>query len=186
MQRRRWLTWVPALALVVLPACERGGEQGRGAGEGATAEEQQANAAAGEVNMAAAEWPLPPFGAAPPKLAKLPQGVTQEMVQEGHALFTGPAQCFSCHGSEAQGTVLCPTLNDREWLHVPGGEYDGIVRIIQTGVMQPKSYPTVMPPLGGMPLNNDQVRALAAYVYAISQAEPSKRSREADTTRASR
>jgi hypothetical protein len=33
-----------------------------------------------------------------------------------------------------------------------------------SGVATPKKYPGVMPPRGGSPLTDDQVRAVAAYV----------------------
>jgi hypothetical protein len=36
--------------------------------------------------------------------------------------------------------------------------------------MQPREYPGAMPPLGGGNFDDDQLRAISAYVYAISQA----------------
>jgi mono/diheme cytochrome c family protein len=48
------------------------------------------------------------------------------------------------------------------------GSYAGIRRIIVRGVSKPKRYRNVMPPLGGAQLTNDQVSAVAAYVWSLS------------------
>ena len=37
-----------------------------------------------------------------------------------------------------------------------------------TGVPKPKEHPAPMPPKGGAPLTDDQVKAVAAYVYSLS------------------
>ncbi len=63
---------------------------------------------------------------------------------------------------------MAPALNDNQWLWVPGGEFNGIVNIINAGVPQPKQHPGVMPPKGGGSFTDEQVRAIGAYVYALS------------------
>lgn len=105
-------------------------------------------------------------GSAVPKLpAGAPAGVTQAMVEEGSKLFANP--CAACHGPAAQGTPAAPSLADAEWLNI-SGSFDEIVQTIHTGVPQPKSHPGSMPPLGGGSFTDDQVRQLAAYVFALS------------------
>lgn len=113
---------------------------------------------------------IPGFGAGgaaaiPTLAAGAPAGVTQEMVEEGAQLFG--TVCSACHGAGGAGTPAAPTLNDAQWLNV-SGEYDQIVGVIQSGVPSPREYPGAMPPLGGGSFDEGQVRALAAYVFALS------------------
>jgi mono/diheme cytochrome c family protein len=99
----------------------------------------------------------------------LPDGVTQEMVTQGQALFTGTGGCLACHGADATGTPLAPNLTDTTWLNVPTGTYDEIVNLIMTGVPQPKEAPAPMMAKGGSTITDEQVRQVAAYVYSISR-----------------
>jgi mono/diheme cytochrome c family protein len=99
----------------------------------------------------------------------LPQGVTAQMVQEGHRVFHGPGICLTCHGQNGVGTQLGPALNDTEWLHLSTGSYEEIMEIIRTGVPTPRQYASMMPPMGGARLDDTQHRAVAAYVFALSR-----------------
>ena len=99
----------------------------------------------------------------PPDIA--PPGVTQAMVEEGQQLFG--TVCSACHGAGGVGSPAGPVLNDQEWIHI-SGSYDEIVSIIQSGVPAPRQFPAAMPPLGGGNFTPEQVRALAAYVFALS------------------
>lgn len=94
-----------------------------------------------------------------------PPGVTQEMVEAGAQQFG--TVCAACHGAGGVGTPAAPTLNDQNWLHI-SGSYDEIVQIIQSGVPNPIEAPAPMPPRGGGNFNDEQVRQLAAYVFALS------------------
>jgi mono/diheme cytochrome c family protein len=124
--------------------------------------------------MAAAPDP-PPFiaglgsggGAAIPTLdpAAAPAGVTQAMVEEGAQLYG--TVCVACHGGGGTGSPAGPQLSDSEWIHISGA-YDEITQLIQVGVPNPVQYPGAMPPLGGGSFTPDQVRSLAAYVFALS------------------
>ena len=100
--------------------------------------------------------------------ADLPEGVTQEMVTAGEAVFGGPGMCFACHGAGGAGGPLAPALNDAEWLHIEGG-YEDLIAIITNGVPTPVQFAAPMPPRGGGPLTDEQVREVAAYVFAISR-----------------
>lgn len=95
----------------------------------------------------------------------LPAGVTQEMVDQGQQSFG--TVCSACHGANGTGTPAGPALNDNEWLNVTG-QYPEIVTVINTGVPNPKQFPGAMPPKGGGNFTDEQVRAIAAYVYALS------------------
>jgi mono/diheme cytochrome c family protein len=89
-----------------------------------------------------------------------------EMVAKGDALFHGSANCYACHGSKAEGLVG-PNLTDAEWIHSKGS-YDDIVAQINKGVPKEESKSgIVMPPKGGATLSDDDVKAIAAYVYSL-------------------
>ena len=100
--------------------------------------------------------------------AILPEGVTVGMVEEGQSIFHGAGICYTCHTEGGAGGPLAPDLTDDVWLNVDG-EYESIVQLVITGVPQPVEHPGTMQPRAGMPLTDDQVRAVAAYVYALSR-----------------
>lgn len=100
--------------------------------------------------------------------AATPAGVTQAMVEEGQQLYG--TVCSACHGAGGAGSQIAPALNDAEWLNVSGA-YDEIVNLIHTGVSNPTQFPGAMPPLGGGNFDDVQVRAIAAYVFALSNQE---------------
>ena len=102
----------------------------------------------------------------------LPAGVTTAMIAEGDSLFH-KASCVRCHGADAKGAQNGPNLTGPTFMHV-NGTYDDFVRIIMSGVpadsIQDKSHRFPMRPKGGgqTPLTDDQVKAVAAYVYSLS------------------
>jgi glucose/arabinose dehydrogenase/mono/diheme cytochrome c family protein len=134
------------------------------------------SAGAGQVSESAAKPPEgthPDAGAA----AALPvaDGATREMVVLGNRIYhgeVGGASCIGCHGDHGQGSPLGPDLTGKKWLW-SDGSFAGIAKTITDGVPQPKVYRSPMPPMGGAQLTDDQVKALAAYVWAISH--PAKR-----------
>jgi mono/diheme cytochrome c family protein len=92
------------------------------------------------------------------------------MVELGDEVFhghSGGAGCTGCHGTDANGTPTGPPLINDDWLW-SDGSYQGIAKIIREGVPQPKQYPAPMPPMGGAQLTDEQVSAVAAYVWALS------------------
>ncbi len=102
--------------------------------------------------------------------AKLPEGVTQEMVAQGKTLFAGAGLCNVCHGPEGKGVPnLGANLVDSEWVH-SDGSLAGIAETIMKGVEASKSKTgTAMPAKGGSGITDEQVKAIAAYVYALSK-----------------
>ena len=111
-----------------------------------------------------------PAEAAPAETAidmELPEGVTAAMVTEGEAIFMGAGICFTCHMEGGVGGPLAPNLTDDEWLNIDGS-YESIVRNVMTGVPEPKEYPGIMLPKGGSPITDEQVNAVAAYVWTLS------------------
>jgi len=112
--------------------------------------------------------------------APLPAGVTAAMVAEGRKQFG--TTCVVCHGPDARGTQLGPSLRDGEWLNV-SGDYPEILTLVQAGVPEPEQHPVPMPPRGGGAFSDEQLRAVAAYVFSISR-EKSTAAPAADTAAA--
>ena len=126
-----------------------------------------ASASPGPIDTANAK---PPEGTNPDAGLSVPAGATQEMVALGDRIYhgqVGGASCTGCHGSDGKGTPLGPDLTDQKWLW-SDGSYAGIAKTITDGVAQPKEYRSPMPPMGGAQLTDDQVKAVAAYVWSMS------------------
>ncbi len=105
--------------------------------------------------------------AAAQEKAAAPAGVTPAAIAKGDSIFHKDGLCYACHGSNAEGAVG-PNLTDAEWLH-SDGSYDKIVATITSGVPTEKAKKGVaMPPKGGSAITDDQVKAVAAYVYSLS------------------
>ena len=163
-RRVRGAAWRALPAAALLAACEPGAEGGF---------DRVVYREDPEVPRVA--YPEPPavtpgttVGAASARVvaANLPQGVTQEMVDQGQELFG--TVCSACHGQNGVGSPAGPALNDGEWINI-SGQYPEIVTIINTGVQSPRQFPGMMPPKGGGAFDDQQVAAIAAYVYALSQ-----------------
>jgi mono/diheme cytochrome c family protein len=107
-----------------------------------------------------------------PAVAQAPAAMTPAAIALGDSLFHSKGNCYACHGANAQGAVG-PNLTDAEWIH-SDGSYDAIVKQITTGVTAEESKSKVpMPPKGGSQITDDEVKAVAAYVYSLSHKKPS-------------
>lgn len=110
--------------------------------------------------------------ASPPALdaQERPAGVTPEMVRQGREVFTGDGFCYTCHGSEGRGMPgLGSDLADGEWVHTDGS-FEELVSRIRQGVPANSATTGVpMPPRGGAALSEEQIRAVAAYVWTLSR-----------------
>ncbi len=100
----------------------------------------------------------------------LPAGVTAAMVAEGQKLFAGQGICQACHGPQGKGIAnLGADLTDAAWRH-GDGSYEKILETVRQGVDPGKSSTgAAMPPKGGSSLSEDQLRAVAAYVWSLSR-----------------
>lgn len=121
----------------------------------------------GAPDAAPAAEPAATEPAAAPMMMDMPAGVTQEMIAEGKTIFESTGLCLTCHGVDAKGTTLAPDLTDDVWLIISGRNYDEIVANIMNGVAQPKEHPSPMPAKGGSSITDEQVRAVAAYVWSL-------------------
>ena len=103
----------------------------------------------------------------------MPAGVTAAMVTLGDSIYHARG-CRNCHGPDAKGRQNGPDLTSATHMHV-NGSYDDYVRIITNGVpvdqIKDKAHTLAMPARGGprpAPLTDDQIKAVAAYVYSIA------------------
>jgi len=97
-----------------------------------------------------------------------PTGVTDSAISRGKALFHGSARCDRCHGLGGRGTPYGPDLADAIWWHGPGS-YDWLVREVSHGIPANLTVTGDPMPAGEqMNLSEAEVRAVAAYVWAIS------------------
>lgn len=110
-----------------------------------------------------------------PVAQELPPGVTPGMVEEGRELFRGAGLCHTCHGRDGTGREgLGSDLTDRQWNH-GDGSYEYLVDRIDTGVPAQQSATGMpMPPRGGAGISDDQVEAVAAYVWTLSRRSSSR------------
>jgi cbb3-type cytochrome c oxidase subunit III len=108
---------------------------------------------------------------ASPVAAQTPAAVTPAAIAQGDSIFHSAGNCYACHGANAQGAVG-PNLTDAEWIH-SDGSYDAIVKQITTGVPKEESKSGIaMPPKGGSTITDDEVKAVAAYVYSLGHKKP--------------
>jgi mono/diheme cytochrome c family protein len=158
MRNKIWGLTLVALVAVGLSACS-GDASAEGNGE-ADAAPAQVVAADAETDVAATDA----------MTQELPEGVTAAMVDEGKAIFNGAGICMSCHGAKGEGIPnLGANLADDEWLHIDGS-YESIVANILKGVTAQESTSGVpMPAKGGTAITDEQVRAVAAYVWTLSK-----------------
>jgi len=151
MRRRNWMAMVAVVATTALVAC--GGDTG------------ETDDMTDDTTMTPAPAPAP---APAPTAGTPPEGATPEMVTQGQQIFAGKGNCFTCHGPEAQGTPLAPNLTDATWLNLTDPSWPNLQQAVRNGVPTPVEHPSPMPPMGGAQLSDQEIQAVAAYVYSIS------------------
>ncbi|HJQ10657.1 MAG TPA: cytochrome c [Gemmatimonadaceae bacterium] len=106
----------------------------------------------------------------PPTLPPLPAGMTIQMIVAGDSIYHGQGNCAACHGIEAQGL---PAAGDAltVGLNYAQPKWESIDSVIYLGIPERLTRsPIQMPPRGGRSdLTPEQVRRVAAYIWAISQ-----------------
>ena len=99
--------------------------------------------------------------------APAPAGITPELIAQGDKVFHGPGNCYACHGTNAEGAVG-PNLTDAEWLRSKGS-FEDILAQVTNGVSKEEAKTGIpMPPKGGGSISDEDVKAVAAYVYSLS------------------
>lgn len=88
----------------------------------------------------------------------------EELVKNEQALKVGGRlflqNCAQCHGSDARGSIGFPNLTDSDWL------YGGDLATIKTSIMNGRNG--MMPPKGGLPIDDSELEALAEYIVKLS------------------
>ncbi|MGS0680630.1 cytochrome-c oxidase, cbb3-type subunit III [Shewanella sp. 125m-7] len=85
----------------------------------------------------------------------------EEALKVGGRLFL--QNCAMCHGSDARGSKGFPNLTDNAWL------YGGELATIKTSIMNGRHG--MMPPKGGLPIEDSEITGLAEYVVSLSGRE---------------
>jgi len=103
----------------------------------------------------------------------VPPGSSSEQVARGEKIFSGEiadATCAGCHGANGIGTPVGPNLTTGTWLW-SDGSLAALTTTIKDGVPEPKQHPGAMPPMGGITLSDEDLAAVASYVWAIGHKE---------------
>jgi glucose/arabinose dehydrogenase len=100
----------------------------------------------------------------------MPPGAAREQMLLGSRIFWGQVDggtCSGCHGSDGKGSTVGPNLTSGHWSW-GDGSWPAIAATIDKGVVSPKHADGAMPPRGGAPLSDADVKAVAAFVWGIS------------------
>ncbi len=102
--------------------------------------------------------------------SSLPEGVTPTMVSTGEALYKSIGLCFACHGPDARGVPGAGVnLTDDERLHVDA-TFEALIQRIMDGVGPDQTKTgVIMLPKGGSQVTDEQIRAIASYVWSLSR-----------------
>ncbi|RLV58190.1 cytochrome-c oxidase, cbb3-type subunit III [Parashewanella curva] len=94
----------------------------------------------------------------------------EELVKDKEALNVGKRlfvqNCAQCHGSDARGGKGFPNLTDNSWL------YGGDLATIKTSIMNGRNG--MMPPKGGLPIQDSELKALTEYIFTLNGREGDK------------
>ncbi|GEO00828.1 hypothetical protein NSE01_26600 [Novosphingobium sediminis] len=107
-----------------------------------------------------------PFSGKPPVA---PPGSNADEVALGQRIYFGELKggtCSGCHGSDGRGSSAGGSLTSPvyQW---SDGSLEGLSATIRVGVATPKKASGGMPALGGAPLDEGDIRAVAAYVWTL-------------------
>lgn len=165
MPTSRWFMALAVAGAIAATGCAQDADTDDG-----MADEAEAPADVVDDSPAVAPAPAPATDGTAPQVdaAMLPAGVTQAMIDAGRPIFAQTGFCYTCHGQDGTGSQLAPDLTDGEWIHAASGDFEQIVQLITNGVPEPTQFATPMPPRGGAQLTDEQVRDVAAYVWALS------------------
>ncbi len=106
-------------------------------------------------------------GSAQAAADSVPAAVTPAAIAAGKTLYLGEGLCLACHGADAKGSIG-PDLTDKIWLHGTGSFGEIVARVLVGVSSEQSKLGQIMPPRGGSGITDEQVRAVAAYVWSLS------------------
>ncbi|MEQ8331319.1 MAG: c-type cytochrome [Longimicrobiales bacterium] len=158
----------PLLLVVLVMAACGGSDEARPTRTGAGPP-----AAAGPAPPVSTE--LRPDLVAALETAARPAGVDLARVRAGAVVYHGPGGCHVCHAPDGTGARgVGADLTDEIWWH-SDGSYAAIVAQVQAGVdagVVRNGWGAAMPPRGGSAITDEQVEAVAAYVWSLRLVPP--------------
>lgn len=110
--------------------------------------------------------PVATANAAATRTAALPPGVTPELIAAGDKAYHATT-CAACHGADGGGAAVGPSLTSGKYLW-GDGSLASITQVTKDGIPAPKEFRSPMPPMGGAQLSDDDLKAVAAYVWSLS------------------
>jgi mono/diheme cytochrome c family protein len=91
------------------------------------------------------------------------------MIDSGAAIYAGKGNCARCHGAEGGGTEDGPPLTTGQW-KLGSGDYAWLIHITRhSGIAAWGRDGDPTPMRGPTLLSEEEVRAVAAYVWSISR-----------------
>lgn len=101
--------------------------------------------------------------------------ITPAMISRGRELFhgrgEGASSCSTCHGVNGGGAATGPELRTGNFRNITG-KYHSIIEVVTVGVAEPKQFVgMIMPPMGGVQMSDEDIRAVSAYVYTLAPEE---------------
>jgi mono/diheme cytochrome c family protein len=108
----------------------------------------------------------------PKKLPALPAGVTLDQIRQGDSVYHGKGGCNTCHGSDAMGMPNSGSALSLGLNFIPPTPR-AIDSLVTAGIPEALTRSGVaMPGRGlGQNLTPEEIRQVAAYVWAISQVQ---------------
>jgi cytochrome c5 len=108
----------------------------------------------------------------PTRILSLLPGMTLDFIRAGDSVFHGKGHCFACHGADGEGLPNAGSALTLGLNFVPP-EWGAIDSVIMLGIPESVTRSAIaMPPRGGKSdLSTDELRAVAAYVWLISQVQ---------------
>ena len=98
-----------------------------------------------------------------------PAAATPENIAMGKEVYT-TAKCVTCHAAEGKGkSGMTTDMTNGEWKFAEGGSFDALVKVIKEGLTKAETGgPVAMPTAASKNLTDEQVTALAAYVWSLN------------------
>jgi cytochrome c5 len=108
----------------------------------------------------------------PTRMPSLLPTMTLDIIRAGDSVFHGKGHCFACHGADGEGLPNAGSALTLGLNFVPL-EWQAIDSVIMLGIPEVVTRSAIaMPPRGGKSdLSTDELREVAAYVWAISQVQ---------------